>query len=215
MRISSSARIYPENCKIPTISEAEKTLITASNLLTSTKSAVPHTTKEKRRHEKALQDLTAITENTQDAREASTTTTTVSTSKYATSLMVIQRTPIIHQRWTRRNTPMPAIHEVNETNRENNTQQQSHTTKPTSLVPNRRRCQPLRVKKKRTVEGQLIGSKRNDAKNTSQKRIQSLINQQRERDCNVEQYTNVDRQIENVTNEECNIPVKKKTPMTC
>ena len=71
---------------------------------------------------------------------------------------------------------MPAIHEVNKPNREKNTQQQSHLTKPTSLVPKRRRCQPPRVAKKRTLEEQIIGSKRNGVKNTSRKRIQSLIN---------------------------------------
>ena len=63
--------------------------------------------------------------------------------------------------------------------------------------------------KKRTVEGQLIGRKINEVKNTSQKRTQSLINQQRERDRNIEQYTNVDSQIEDITNEECNIPVRQ------
>ena len=61
------------------------------------KSAVPHNTKEKLRHVKALQDLTAIIENTQDAREAPTTTPTVSTSTDATSPRVMQKTPIIYQ----------------------------------------------------------------------------------------------------------------------
>ena len=64
---------------------------------------------------------------------------------------------------------MPEIDEVNEPNLDNDTQQQSPTTKITSLVPNRHRCQPPMVAKKRTVEGQLIGSKRNDVKNASQK----------------------------------------------
>ena len=49
------------------------------------KSAVPNTKKSKLRHAKALQDLTAVIENTQDAREAPTTTPTLSTSTYATS----------------------------------------------------------------------------------------------------------------------------------
>ena len=63
--------------------------------------------------------------------------------------------------------------------------------------------------KKRTVEGQLIGSKLNDVKNTSRNRIQSLINQQRERYRNIDQYTNVDSQIEDIKNEECNIPIQQ------
>ena len=63
--------------------------------------------------------------------------------------------------------------------------------------------------KKRTVEGQLIGSKHNDTKNTSRKRIQSLINQHTEQDRNIALYTNVDRQNENVPNKECSIPVQQ------
>ena len=85
MRILSSARIYPENCKVPIISEADKTLIAASDLLTAMKASVPHTAKAKIRHAKVLQNLTAITENTPNVREAPTTTPTVSTSTYATS----------------------------------------------------------------------------------------------------------------------------------
>ena len=141
------------------------------------KSAIPHTAKAKLRHAKSLQNLTAIIKNTPNAREAPTTTPIVATSTDATSPRVIQKTPSIQQQQTRRNTPMPAINEVNKPNWGYDTQQQSPPTKPTSLVPNRRRCQPPRVEKKRTVEGKLIGSKRNDVKNTSRKIIQSLINQ--------------------------------------
>ena len=63
--------------------------------------------------------------------------------------------------------------------------------------------------KEHTVEGQLIESKRNDVKNTPRKIIQSLINQQRERYRNIEQYTNIINQIEDITNEECNIQVRQ------
>ena len=89
MRISSSARIYPEHCKVPTIWEADKTLIAAFNILTAMKSAVPHTVKAKLRHAKVLQNLTAIIKNTPNAREAPNTTPTVSTSTDTTSPRVI------------------------------------------------------------------------------------------------------------------------------
>ena len=36
-----------------------------------------------------------------------------------------------------------------------------------------------------------------------------INNQQREQDRNIEQYTIVDNQIEDITNEECNIPVQQ------
>ena len=59
--------------------------------------------------------------------------------------------------------------------------------------------------KTRTVEGQLIGIKRNNAKNTSQKRIQSLINQQIDLDHSVSLRTNANVQIENVPIKECSL----------
>ena len=89
MRISSSERIYPEHCEVPTILEADKTLIAASDLLTEMQSAVPHTAKAKLRHAKALKNLTAIIENTPTKRETPTATPTVSTSTDATSPRVI------------------------------------------------------------------------------------------------------------------------------
>ena len=127
--------------------------------------AVPHTAKAKLRHAKALQNLTAIIENTPNAREAPTATPTVPTSTDATYPRVIQKTPSVHQRQTRRNMPMPTINEVNEPTGENETPQQFPPTNSTILVPNRHWYQPPRVEKTRTVEGQLIGSKRNNAKN--------------------------------------------------
>ena len=106
MRISSSAKIYPEHCEVLTISEADKTIIAASDLLTAIQAAITYTAKAKVTHEKALQFLTAIIENTPNA-----------TSTDATSPRVIQKTPSVHQQRTRRNTPMPTINEVNKPNR--------------------------------------------------------------------------------------------------
>ena len=97
IHISISARIYPEHCKVTTISDADKNLIAASDLLPAMKAEVPNTAKAKLRRAKALQDLTAIIDNTPDAREAPNNTPTVSTSTDATSPRVIQKTPIIHQ----------------------------------------------------------------------------------------------------------------------
>ena len=93
MRISSSSKIYPEHCEVPTISESDKTLIAVSDLLTAMQATVPHTAKAKLQHAKALQNLTAIVENTPTKREAPTATPTVSTSTDATSLRVIQKHP--------------------------------------------------------------------------------------------------------------------------
>ena len=93
---------------------------------------------------------------------------------------------------------MQKINEVNKPTRKNETPQQYPPTKSPIQVPNRRRCQPPRVAKTRTVERQLIGSKRNYSKNTSRKRIQSLINQQTDQYRSVTLHTNVNVQIENV-----------------
>ena len=180
MRISSSARIYPEHCKVPTILEEDKTIIAAADLLAKMQAAVPHTAKAKLRHAKSLQNLTPIIENTPSPRVAPTVTPTVSASTDATSPRVIQGTPRVHQRRTRHNTPMPKIDEVNDPTCKNETPQQFLPTNSPIQVPTRRRCQPPRMAKTRTVERQLIGSKRNNAKNTLRKRIQSMINQQTE-----------------------------------
>ena len=177
LRISSSAKIYPEHCELPTISEADKTLIAASDILTEMQAAVPHTAKAKLRHAKALTNLTTIIKNTPNAREAPTATPTVSTSTDAASPRVIKKTSSIQQQRRRRNTPIQTISEVKNPTSENETQQQSPLTKSRILVPHRRWCQPTRVAKNCTLEGKLIGSKCKDAKNTSRKRIQSLINQ--------------------------------------
>ena len=89
MHISISAKIYPEHCEVPTISEADKTLISASDLLSAMQAPVPSTAKAKLRHAKVLQNLTEITENTPNAREAPTSTPNVSTSTDATYPRVI------------------------------------------------------------------------------------------------------------------------------
>ena len=111
--ISSTSKIYPEHCKVPTISEVDKTLIVAYDLLTAMQAALTHTEKAKLRHAKALQNLTAIIENTPNVRDSPTATPIVSTSTDATYQRMIQKTPRVHQRRTRCNTPMPTINEVN------------------------------------------------------------------------------------------------------
>ena len=62
--------------------------------------------------------------------------------------------------------PTTTINEVKNSTRENETPQQAPPTNYLIQVPNRIRCQPPRVAKMRTLEGQLIDSKRNNAKNT-------------------------------------------------
>ena len=135
MRVPSSARIYPEHCEVPNISETEKILIATSNLLAAMQSVVPYTAKAKLRHAKSLQNLTAIIDNTPSTRDAPTATPTVSTSTDATSPRVIQEIPIFHQRQTLRSTPMPKIDEVNNPTRENETPQQSPPTNYPTQVP--------------------------------------------------------------------------------
>ena len=97
MRILRSARIYPENCEVPTISEADKTLIAASDILAAMQAAVPHTAKAKLRHARALQNLTAIIKNTPSMRVDPTATPTVSISTDATSPGVIKEKPRVYQ----------------------------------------------------------------------------------------------------------------------
>ena len=97
MCISSSSKIYPEHCAVPTISEVDKTIIAAYDLLIPMQAAVTHTAKAKLRYAKALQNLSVIIKNTPNKMEAPTATPTISTSTDSTSPRVIikntQRTP--------------------------------------------------------------------------------------------------------------------------
>merc|ERR1711938_83511 len=57
-RTTGTRELYPAHCQVPTISEADRTLLAAQELLTTMGATVPTTAKQKLRHISALQQLT-------------------------------------------------------------------------------------------------------------------------------------------------------------
>ena len=97
-----------------------------------------------------------------------------STSNNTTAPRVVRATKQIHQRITRSNTPMPTVMEVEKPPVEETEEQkrQQLVSQPIPLPP------PRRQTKVRKMNGMWIGSKRNNVKVASRKRITKLINAQ-------------------------------------
>ena len=112
-RIASSVKLYPTHCKLPTISEADETIIAAEELIQHLGNKnIQLECEQKLKHAKILQQLTAILKNAPPQRVALPALQRVdvpSTSNDTTAPRIVREAPRIHQRHTRRNTPMPAI----------------------------------------------------------------------------------------------------------
>ena len=111
--------LYPAYCKVPSISEGDRTIEAAAELLELFKGIVPNKTLQKVKHCEAVKKLTsvlseyntpqrAITQQQRPQRVAVQPTD----SSLPTSRETIQTTPRIHQRRTRRNTPFEAVEEI-------------------------------------------------------------------------------------------------------
>ena len=179
---TQSAKLYPTHCKVPTISQSDLTLIAASDLLQEMKILVP-TAESKIRHAKILQRLGAILSNNPpkrvDTNAPQRVEQSATSSNSLTSPRVIKGTKLIHQRVTRSNVPMPTIMEVEEPPRDSQmtTRRSKHSSaERRPILPPF--ALPKRKAKSRKVNGILIGSKRNNIKNASRKRIQTLIEMQ-------------------------------------
>jgi hypothetical protein len=144
-------------------------------MLNLLKIAVP-TTENKVRHIEILKQLTLIIQGGQSPRVGDSQPPRVaraaSTSNNTTAPRVVRATKQIHQRVTRSNTPMPTIMEVEEPPVEESEEQkrQRLVSQPIPLPP------PQRQTKARKMDGMWIGSKRNNVKVASRKRITKLIN---------------------------------------
>ena len=185
-RATGTYRLYPTHCKVPTLSEADRTIIAATDLIENMRSMVPTSAEMKCRHAKAIEQLTEILENRQEPRVGTSQPPRVvgeaTTSIDATSPKVIKKTPLVHQRQTRRNTPMPTIMEGDEATRAN-----KDIITQGIKAPAARRARPpptsqQLIRPTRIQDGEIIGSKRNHYKVATRKHIESLINQQAEKD---------------------------------
>ena len=122
-RATGTYRLYPTHCKVTTLSKDDRTIIAAADLIEHMRSMVPTSAELKCRHAKAINQLSTILENRQEPRVGTSQPPRVvgeaTTSINATSSRVVRATPRIHQRQTRRNTPMPTLMEGDEVARAN------------------------------------------------------------------------------------------------
>ena len=182
-------KLHPTHCQMPTISEADQTIVAATELLETMRATIPTQAANKAKHVNVLQKLTSIITNGPAPRvgrvPAPRVTKAASASVDKLSPKVVKAPTYVHQRKTRNNTPMPTIMEEENTFDRpavpDNAQRATRTASlPSTRVNNLPKNPP--IAKSRRVNGQFIGSKRNNAKQASRKRMQQLIDQQKERD---------------------------------
>ena len=67
---TAMGKMYPAHCRTPSISEADLTISTATNLIKTTRGTVPATATEKLRHTEILKKILAILKNRKPLRVA-------------------------------------------------------------------------------------------------------------------------------------------------
>ena len=132
-RITGTYRLDPTHWTMPTVSEQDKTIVAASDLLEMYEHIPPPSAKLKQKHIAILKELNTILSNngkrvvntgeprvdgTQPPRVVAAAPPRVrsgmSTSNSPTCPRNLRTTPRVHQRLTRSNTPMPTVMEVAE-----------------------------------------------------------------------------------------------------
>ena len=101
--IANSTKLFPTHCKVATLSQDDKTIITTAQLVQELKGSVSATVEQKLQHVKQLKQLTASITNkpllrVEDATPMKVGTPTTSTD--ATAPRVLQQINPIHQRTT-------------------------------------------------------------------------------------------------------------------
>ncbi len=113
-RISSTVKLYPQHCTMPSISEEDGTIIAAEELVKLIDEKIALKCNDKVKHIKILQQLTDIIANKPPQRVATRPPPRVdvpSTSNDTTAPRIVRTGKRIHQRRTRSNVPMPTIPE--------------------------------------------------------------------------------------------------------
>jgi hypothetical protein len=113
-RNSGSLKLYPTHCKVPALSEDDRTIRTAHDLLRTLQLTPPPTADAQLKHCEIIERLTAILTNAPSPRVHPAEEPRVnvpSTSHNTTSPTFLRQQPRVHLRKTRANTPMPTITE--------------------------------------------------------------------------------------------------------
>ena len=123
-RKTGTYKVIPMHCKVPTMSDQDKTIISATELIEYLRETAPRVETDKSRHAKAITDLTSIITDSPSQRvrlrrslRVANRITTITpaprgaggatTSTNLTSLRVVQATQYVHQRTNRNNNPFP------------------------------------------------------------------------------------------------------------
>ena len=137
--------LYPAYCRVPAISEGDRTVMAAAELLDLFKTIVPRNTNEKVKYCDVIEKLTnTLSECQAPQRMANQTVqpqrvaTTPTDSHTPTSHKAVQAAPQIHERKTRCNTPFEEIAEQMQTmeNRAGHEAPDPATQTPTTPVRN-------------------------------------------------------------------------------
>ena len=113
-RIANSVKIYQSHCKMLTISEEDRTIFAAAELVQQLTKNKALGCEEKIKHAKVLDQINAIIANkliTKVAPPAPQKVPAPSTMKDTTAPRMVRQIKQIHRWTTRSNTPMPIITE--------------------------------------------------------------------------------------------------------
>ncbi|KAL7538190.1 hypothetical protein ACHAXR_008359, partial [Thalassiosira sp. AJA248-18] len=209
-KITGTYELFPSHCNVPSISEGDRTIIAATDLLHEIGAYVPTTAAGKCAHSKILHKLTSVLGiathgkkggnrngtpsrvNAGSPRVQNDATTSIDT----TSPRVVRATRQVHQRHTRNNTPVPTTMQVIEPPVQKAPNNKSGTTESTQLhAPPAFPMIRKRGRRARKVHGVTIGSARNSSKQASRKRIQNLVTLQLQHD----KQTNLNNELEQRT----------------
>ena len=136
IRIANATKLFPAHCSVPTVSELDKTLIAAKELVDILQADVTMPTKEKVEHVKLIQRLTQIINShpaPRVSKEQPPRVRTPTTSHNPTAPRVVRQQPLRHMRQTRANTPMPAIIEETAEIHEQETHQNETPNSPSTV----------------------------------------------------------------------------------
>ena len=147
IRTASTTKLFPAHCAIPSISEEDKTIVAAAELVKVLEAAVSIPTAAKIEHAKIINELTRIIENHPTSRVDTPTQTRVGTptsSHDATAPRMLRKQKKVHQQRTRSNTPMPSIPEEPA-----NDPSPASRKQPTRREKQRKQTNPTRVSPRR------------------------------------------------------------------
>ena len=151
-------RLYPTHCRAPTISEGDRIIAAAADLLRALKGQEPESAAQQRQHMEILKQLTEILHKPMQGRqelrvEAAPTTLEgmPSSSANPTHPAILRSTRRVHQQRTRKNNPYQAFLDERQAPQRERAQETSKGEEPTTCEGGRKTNTHRRKKKPRRV----------------------------------------------------------------